>query len=168
MAKNSIFILLFIFGINRLAFGQSVTLKTILDAAQSCTNNEQFNSYIKSYGFCFNKEYKGRMGIAYSYFKCGVKEIGEKNMRVNFAISNDGTLNSSLTTKNQKYLRHFKKELKSYLFKEIGLPPTEEPRENCTWYASENYKGLHMLWEYFLNEKKEKVWHIGFVWAQTP
>lgn len=156
--------LLGFFLINYSLQAQSVKLKAILDATEKHETQEEFTGYLKQFDFCLGTK-SGREVVAfYPHFKCGRTEIGKKGLRVNFSISNDGSLNSSFLTKNKNFVKRYKGELKKYGFVEISLPTSEEPRENALWYASKEYVGLHILWEYFIDKNNNKVWHIGFVW----
>ena len=121
---------------------------------------------MKRFDFCAKKnEQEG--STFYPHFKCGQDSIGETGVRINFAVSNGGQLNSSFLTRNEDLVKEYKMELKKYGFKEIPDPNPENPRQNAKWYASKEYNGLQVLWEFRLDTDKRKVWHIGFVWNKS-
>lgn len=145
---------------------QKLKFETILDATKTCDNQTKFKEFIKPYGFCFVEEKEMPTFTYYTHFKCGDTEIGPKGIRVNFSISNDGSLNSSFLTRNDSMVAGFKKELE-----ELNFTETQENvdtlRQNAKWYISEDFPGILILWEYNIDDDNKKVWHIGFVW-NTP
>lgn len=143
---------------------QSVGVKTILDATKTCKTPEEFSNYMKQFDYCFESKHERETYTFYTHFKCGQDSIGANGVRVNFAVSDDGQLNSSFLTRNENNVTRYEQELNNYNFEKIPDPDPENPRDNATWYASEKYPGLDVLWEYFFDDNKNKVWHIGFVW----
>lgn len=161
-------LLLITFGLFINLNAQNIKLKTILDATATCSTPEEFRDYLSQYDFCFGTKNERETFTYYTHFKCGQSSIGEKGLRVNFAVSRDGSLNSSFLTKNKRRVKGYRKELKKFNFKEVPASPDEAPRPNATWFSSENYEGLQILWEYLGNEEEGKTWHIGFVWNSPP
>ena len=159
-----ILILLIVTSLN--AFAQTIEFKTILDATKACDTPSKFSEFIKPYGFCFNEKKEMPTFTYYTHFKCGLTDIGQKEIRVNFSVSNDGSLNSSFLTRNSEMVSSFEKELTEYHFKETQQN-VDLSRENAKWFISENYPEILILWEYNIDENDSKVWHIGFVW-NTP
>lgn len=145
------------------SFGQPVTIKTILDATKTCSTPAQFTDYVKAFGFCFREKREMPTFTYYTHFSCGSDDIGLKGVRINFAVSNDSSLNSSFLTRNAEMVTGFMEELKAYQFNEIQQEGGE-PRTNAKWYASPEFPGIHILWEYNVDDNDRKVWHIGFVW----
>jgi len=110
-----------------------------------------FTEFIKPYGFCSVEEKQMPTYTYYTHFKCGSTEIGLEGIRVNFSVSNDGSLNSSFLTRNDGMVAGFKKELEEFKFTETQ-ENVDLSRKNAQWYVSDNFPG---------------IWHIGFVW-NTP
>src|SRR5690606_28962893 len=119
---------------------QTIELKTILEATKTCDAPSKFTEFIKPYGFCFNEEKEMPTFTYYTHFKCGTNEIGLKDMRVNFSVSNDGSLNSSFLTRNNEMVAGFEKELKKYHFIETQQN-VDQSRENAKWFISQDFPG---------------------------
>lgn len=145
---------------------KKLKFETILDATKTCDNQLKFKEFIKPYGFCFVEEREMPTFIYFSHFKCGDTEIGLEGIRVNFSISNDGSLNSSFLTRSENMVSGFNKELEELKFNETQ-ENVDLSRQNAKWYISEDFPGILILWEYNIDDNNEKVWHIGFVW-NTP
>jgi hypothetical protein len=144
-------------------FSQPIQLKTILDATKNCRTPAAFTEFIKPLGFCFHEKKTMPSFTYYTHFKCGLTTIGQKDIRVNFSVSNDSSLNSSFLTKNKEWVDEYHKELDKYQFKET-VQSSGEPRPNAKWFRSNEFPSVLILWEYNIDDKGEKVWHIGFVW----
>lgn len=145
---------------------QTLKFETILDATKVCDTPLKFAEFIKPYGFCFLEEKEMPTFTYYTHFKCGDSEIGAEGIRVNFSVSNDGSLNSSFLTKNETMVSGFRKELENFNFT-ATQENVDLSRENAEWYTSTNVPGVLILWEYNIDVTNKKVWHIGFVW-NTP
>lgn len=163
MFKSLSFGLLWLMAMTSPSFGQELKFKTILKATETCKTPAQFTQFIEPYGFCFHEKKEMPTYTYYTHFKCGLKEIGLEEIRVNFSVSNDGSLNSSFLTRNEAMVNGFQDELEECRFRETQ-ENTGEPRENALWFTSEDFPGILILWEYHFDELKRKVWHIGFVW----
>ena len=168
MMKNYRYIILVFFLTTLASCSAQKKLKfeTILDATKTCDNQLKFKEFIKPYGFCFVEEREMPTFIYFSHFKCGDTEIGLEGIRVNFSISNDGSLNSSFLTRSENMVSGFNKELEELKFNETQ-ENVDLSRQNAKWYISEDFPGILILWEYNIDDNNEKVWHIGFVW-NTP
>jgi len=160
---NSIFLILFLLAYTKCTAQKNLKFETILDATKTCEKPEKFSEFIKPYGFCFVEKKEMPTFTYHTHFKCGTSEIGQKGIRVNFSVSNDGSLNSSFLTRNEDMVADFKKELEEFHFTETQ-ENVDLSRENAKWYISEKFPGILILWEYNIDENDHKVWHIGFVW----
>ncbi|KYG72901.1 hypothetical protein [Roseivirga echinicomitans] len=163
---NCIILSLFIVTLTKCAAQQTLAFKTILDATKTSNTPSKFTKFIEPYGFCFVEEKEMPTFTYYTHFKCGTSDIGTEGIRVNFSVSNDGSLNSSFLTRNEGMVSGFKKELEEFKFIETQ-ENVDLSRQNAKWYTSDNYPEILVLWEYNLDENNRKVWHIGFVW-NTP
>ncbi|WP_308990389.1 hypothetical protein QLS71_002755 [Mariniflexile litorale] len=164
---NSIILLLLIVTYtNCSSQNQTIKFKTILEATKTCDKPSKFSKFIEPYGFCFEEKREMPTFTYYTHFKCGNTEIGLEEIRVNFSVSKDGSLNSSFLTKNEKMVSGFKKELEEFKFTETQ-ENVDLSRKNAEWYVSVDFPGILILWEYNIDDNNKKVWHIGFVWNTT-
>ena len=163
---NSIILLLFLVLTASCKAQQNLKFETILDATKECETPSKFTEFIKPYGFCFVEKKEMPTFTYYTHFKCGNSEIGAEGIRVNFSVSNDGSLNSSFLTKNETMVSGFRKELEKFKFT-TTQENVDLSRENAEWYTSADFPGILILWEFNIDATNKKVWHIGFVW-NTP
>jgi hypothetical protein len=161
--KKSLYLFLLVLISISSSFAQTVQFKTILDATKSCNTPTKFAEFIKPYGFCFNEKKEMPTFTYYTHFKCGQTDIGQEGLRINFSVSNDGSLNSSFLTRNSDMVRGFENELNDYHFTET-TENVDLSRKNATWFTSKEFPDILILWEYNLDNNQQKVWHIGFVW----
>lgn len=143
---------------------QNISIKDILNATKMCRTQQQFSQFIKPFGYCFQQKNIQPTFTYYTHLKCGETEIGTKGIRINFSISNNGNLNSSLTTKNEPLTNTYFEELTQ--LKYVLIPDEEDgdPTKNRDWYHSEAYPNVNILWEIVDEGTSNKRWHIGFVW----
>ncbi len=147
--------------VDRLTPEPPVTVEVILEATRTVKVRPDFTAHVAQHGFCLDKTVEEATHTYSTHYLCGKNAIGDTGLQVNFAVSNDGALNSSLTTRNELYVAHFREELKSFGFKETHKDPD---RSGAVWLASKENSQVSVMWEELKRDDGKLLWHIGFVW----
>jgi hypothetical protein len=143
------------------AYGQKLTLKSMIDAT-TCRDEACFVNAIKGNDICYKRTRTDNTGVYYRHQNCGADSTSDKRLIVHFAMLTDGNYNFSFLTWSEKYANSLKDELKIYSFEKIDNP--ENTDGNREWYHSVNYPHLNIMWESLTDNADIKRWHVGLVW----
>lgn len=164
MIKFKLKIALFLFILPLSLAGQTLTLKKLIDAT-SCTVDTCFASHLDKEAMCFERTFSNDTGAFYRYSNCDTNSSAENRLVVHFAVLKDGNYNSSFLTWSEEYNTKLLDELESYKFTRIENP--DDPNKERTWYHSEDYPHLNIMWEALTDDKGVKRWHLGLVWESV-
>jgi hypothetical protein len=141
--------------------GQPLTLKRMIDAT-TCHDEACFSNAVKDFDICYKRTRTDSTGTYYRHQNCGIDSASHKRLIVHFAILKDGNYNSSFLTWSEKYALSLEEELDQYHFKKMNNP--DDPNKSRTWYHSEDYPHMNIMWEALMDDKNVKRWHVGLVW----
>jgi hypothetical protein len=140
---------------------QLLTLKAMVDATE-CKTEDCFKEVMTQYEICHKRTRTDATGIFYRHQNCGADSTSDKRLVVHFAILNDGHYNSSFLTWSKDYADQLYDELIKYHFVKIEV--TDDPSPYRSWFHSEDYPLINIMWEELIDDKQVKRWHVGLVW----
>lgn len=144
--KNFLFIILLLLGISP-TYAQYIPCVKMEIVFDNCANKKNMDSLLIKEGFKYQNSTKNENSVEYKYKKAKSKQI--KSQDISIFVSPDGYSYLSLTSKDKKFLEHYKAELINNGYELTGVA---EQRTGNVIEKFQNQKYEIMLFQIIEND----------------